>query len=349
MIFRVNKTEDNQLQMKHQDYMDIKTFGKEIGLKDDYSANEKDLEELITTMIGEEIFQDYLVIGNERKYQPEADIYAINEEGDLVLFELKVHGHYDRGKVLQVMDYASKYSRWDYERMNDFFKKSQVYKKIYGGKKELEEVFKEKFPDGVGKEKFNRKQKMIIVSNYSDKDISSAISYWQDRGIDIEEYFYRFYKIGDEFLFEVSNDTFAIQDSQHCWINTNKTYFPEACREMIKEGKASAHADRKEVITDTMKGGYIFLYHNGYGIIGAGIATNQITTFYNENLDVFEKKIILKNFIHGCDENFEIKKHISPAELKEEFNQSFYFANTKVTLSEEKSKKLYELCKKKFK
>lgn len=341
MIFKVELKGD-KLNVQPKKYMNIKTFGKEIGLKGDYSTNEKDLEKLITSMIGEEIFQDYLVIGNERPYQPEADIYAVNEDGDLVLFELKVHGHYDRSKVLQVMDYASKYSRWDYLKMNDFFQISNETTE------DLHARFLEKFPDGVSKEKFNRKQKMIIISNYSDKDISSAISYWQDQGVDIEEYFYRFYKVGDEFLFEISNDTFATQSSQHCWINTNKTYFPKACKEMVEEGKASAHGDRKEVITDSMKNGYIFLYHNGFGIIGAGKGTDKIDNFYNENLDVFEKKIKLKEFIHGCDENYEVKRCISPSRLKETFKQSFFFANTKVALNEAIAKKLYELCKKEF-
>lgn len=69
--------------------------------------------------------------------------------------------------------------------------------------------------------------------------------------------------------------------------------------------------------------------------------------FFNENLGVEEKKIKLKNFIHGCDEDFKIKK-ISPKKLKEKLGQNFYFANTKVTLTEKKPKELYRIYKEKF-
>lgn len=339
MIFKVELNNNKKLETKPQEYINIKDFGKEIG----DSANEKSLEELIAAMIKrEEIFQNYMVIGTERFYQPEADIYAVNEDGDLVLFELKVDGNYDRGKVLQVMNYAANYSRWDYEKMNEF------YKKYNKNDEDLYDNFIEKFPEGVSTNKFNRKQKMIIISNSSDKSISSSISYWQSQGINIEEYFYRFYRIGDEYLLEISNDNFANENSQDCWINTNKTYFSKAMKEMIKEKKASAHGDRKNVITEVMKGGYIFLYHNGKGIIAAGKATGKPIEFYNENLGVDEKKIKLKNFIHGCDENYEIKKYITPQQLKEKLGRNFYFANTKVTLSEKEAKELYKICKEEF-
>jgi hypothetical protein len=312
-------------------------------MKDDAQANEKDLEGIISKMVGENIFQDFLVFGRERSFQKEADIYAVNEDGDVVIFELKVDGHYDRSKVLQVMDYAAIYSKWGYEDIDNFYKKDPK------NSKDFIEVFKEKFSNDLDKSKFNRRQKMIIISSSSEKSISSAISYWQRQGIDIQEYFYRFYKVNDEFLFEITTDNFAIPDSQHCWINTNRTYEQEAYKDMITNEKASAYWDRSNAITDSMKNGYIFLYHNGCGVIAAGKGTNKIDVV-PEGENIKEKSIKLKDFIHGCDadNDHNIINFISPYELKKEFEQDFYFASTKVALDKEKAKKLYELCKKKF-
>lgn len=346
MIFEVGlNKEQNEIRFETLNYMDINSFSKSVGMNGSNEGNEKHLEEILSDMIGETIFQDYLVFGRERNYQKEADIYAINEDGDLVIFELKVNGHYDRSKVLQVMDYAALHSKWNYKKINEFYKKSLT------SEREFCDVFSEKFPERVQEEKFNRRQKMIIISNSSDKRISSAITYWKNQGIDIEEYFYRFYEVDGKYLFEITTDNFATPDSQNCWINTNITYDPTAYRDMVEKEKASAYWDRSNVITDSMGNGYIFLYHNGYGIIAAGKATKKINILEDQKTgEIKEKNIELKNFIHGCDVNndYKIIKSINPAELKMELEQDFYFASTKVALDKVKAKKLYELCKKKF-
>lgn len=46
-------------------------------------------------MIGNEIFPEYMVFGNERSLQKEADLFAVDGNGSLVVIELKVEGHYE--------------------------------------------------------------------------------------------------------------------------------------------------------------------------------------------------------------------------------------------------------------
>ncbi|MBC2856957.1 hypothetical protein H3N56_10980 [Cetobacterium sp. 2A] len=336
MIFEVKLNQKKKLEFETLNFMDIKRFGEVIGLSHNNQANEKHLEEILSSMIGESIFQDYLVFGRERRYQKEADIFAINEDGDLVIFELKVNGQYDRSKLLQIMDYAAIFSKWGYKEIHEHYQKSNKTTD------EFYQKFKDKFPDGISKNKFNRRQKMIIISNSSEKSISSAVEYWKRQGIEIEEYFYRFYKIDNQFLFEITTDNFAPEDSQNAWINTNLKYDKDAYKDMIKNHKASAYGDRANTITDNMKNGYIFLYHNGCGIIGAGIGTNQIINQVTNGEE--EKYIKLKNFIHGCNDDGKIIKYINPKELKKLLDQDFYFANTKISLDKLKSEKLYEKC-----
>ena len=51
----------------------------------------KDLEELVAKSILDVLFEDssLMPIFQERQYQAEADIYALNEKGELIVFELK--------------------------------------------------------------------------------------------------------------------------------------------------------------------------------------------------------------------------------------------------------------------
>jgi RecB family endonuclease NucS len=52
---------------------------------------EKELEDLIAQNLCDVLFEsdDLMPIFQERVWQPEADIYALNEQGDLFIFELK--------------------------------------------------------------------------------------------------------------------------------------------------------------------------------------------------------------------------------------------------------------------
>ncbi len=54
-------------------------------------GTEKDLENLLATHLLDVLFEGapLLPIFQERQLQSEADLYAINREGDLVIFELK--------------------------------------------------------------------------------------------------------------------------------------------------------------------------------------------------------------------------------------------------------------------
>jgi len=65
---------------------------------------EKDLEELIAKSILDVLFEDasLMPIFQERQYQAEADIYALNEKGELIIFELK-RGAAGEGAVHQAL------------------------------------------------------------------------------------------------------------------------------------------------------------------------------------------------------------------------------------------------------
>jgi hypothetical protein len=326
---------------------DKKTFEPLAGMSISVAQgeSEKDLEIYLKSAIGDLVFPEYLVFGNERSLQSEPDLFAVNRDGDLVLFELKVHGHFDRGKVYQAMSYAQQFSTWRYEEMNGHFKKCYPSTTV-----DLLDEFEGHFGYRIEPADFNKYQKILIISHSSSPDTMAVSSYWKSKGIDIEEYFYRFYNANGRTLFELSNELHFNHNSGHCWINTCSRHFPDAVYDMVTNRKASTYNERKVVIGEWMNRGNIFLYQNGYGIVAAGIGTSKLIEEYNDMLGADERSIRLKNFVTGIDtETKQIKSAISPSRIKDILGREIFFANSLVTLGKEESDKLREECNREFK
>lgn len=311
-------------------------------ISDRFGENEKKLENIFKDRIGNDIFPELMVIGNERILQKEPDIFAVGENGELVLFELKVFGHYDRSKIYQAMEYAQIFSKWRYDEMNNHFKK--CFPEYKG---ELLDQFVDHFGHQIHEAKFNSKQKIIVISNSSSLTTSSAAQYWKSRGVDIEEYFYRFYEIGDKKIFEISTELYTPSVSASCWVNTCEKFRQGAYHDMVLNSKASAYGDNVELIGEWMNRTHIFLYLNGWGIIAGGIGTNNIR--YDESGELPEKYIKLKDFVHGVDlKDRGIDKFIPPRKIRELLGQNFWFPQTIVSLSKEMGEILYNECKQIF-
>jgi len=174
--------------------------------------------------------------------------------------------------------------------------------------------------------------------------------YWKKSGVDIEEYYYRFYEVAGKHYFELSNELFFHQNTYNCWINTCRTHFPNAYLDMVKHKKAATYGDRRGIIGEWLNKSYVFLYHNGYGIIGVGKGTATIKDELNKDLDEEERSIKLNHFISGVNaDSREIIQSLNTSKIKEILERDFYFANSIVTMSEDEAKKLFEECKKIFK
>ena len=315
-----------------------------MNIVDSLGQNEKDLEDYLKSIIGDLLFPEYLVFGNERSFQSEADLFAVNSNGDLIVFELKVHGHYDRGKVYQALSYAQHFSFWRYNEMNNHFQK------CFPKSKQLIDAFEEHFGFKIDTTEFNKRQKTIVISHSSSEDTGRISKYWKKIGVEIEEYFYRFYEVAGKKYFELSNELVFQQNSYNCWINTCLRYIPMAYLDMVKGKKAATYGDRRGIIGSWMNKSNVFLYHNGYGIIAAGKGTATIKDGYNEVLEEDERYIKLSRFISGVNTtDGNILKSLPPSYIKEMLQRDFYFPNSIVTLSENEASTLYEECRNKFK
>ncbi|MCA9469724.1 MAG: hypothetical protein KC643_30365 [Nitrospira sp.] len=79
---------------------------------------EKHLENLMANQMAGVLFEDneMMPIFQERSQQPEADIYALNEKGDLIIFELK-RGPASGDAVYQALRYCETAAHWDFNNL----------------------------------------------------------------------------------------------------------------------------------------------------------------------------------------------------------------------------------------
>jgi hypothetical protein len=150
----------------------------------------------------------------------------------------------------------------------------------------LLDEFENHFGYRINSADFNRHQRIIIIPHSSSPDTMAVSAYWKSKGLDIEEYFYRFYNADCKTFFELSNELFFNQNAGHCWINTCSRHIPDAVFDMVRNRKAATYEERKGVIGGWMKRGHMFLYQNGCGIVASGTGTATIKDEYNESLGV---------------------------------------------------------------
>lgn len=117
MLYKLHKNKEKFDSIEPMPFKDFSSFGH----------LEKDLEILIADNILSVLFEDsgFMPIFQERVYQAEADIYALNELGELVIFELK-RSNAGNDAVHQALRYAQDAGQWTYAKLNN---KYQTYTK----------------------------------------------------------------------------------------------------------------------------------------------------------------------------------------------------------------------------
>lgn len=138
-------------------------------------------------------------IFQERKWQEEPDICALDVNGSLVIFELK-RGSVQDDTTIQIMRYAQKYGQMKYKELE------LAFKNYTSSPKSLKEAHAETFDieeNPLSENLFNRHQIMIIIGNSLDLSLINAVEYWKDKKLDIDFKPYRFYRIGDDIFFDI--------------------------------------------------------------------------------------------------------------------------------------------------
>ncbi len=272
----------------------------------DFNLKEQDIENFLKSHLGEIVSEDQLMlIGQERKWQEEADLLALDKDGVLYIFELK-RWQSNQENLLQVMRYGQIFGRYTYEQLEDLAKRQ----KILDG--DLKEKHKEYFElsEELSDSDFNKDQVLVLVTNGTDKDTISAVNFWSQKGVKIKCSPYRIYDINGEpyIQFDTYNpddEVLPEENTSFFIVNTNKTYMPDAWKDMLNDGltgKASAYYGRKNSVCRISRDSRVYLYHTGVGVIASGVATSDYTATDYEG-DKNEEFFVPLEFDWALDES----------------------------------------------
>ncbi|HDX8645280.1 MULTISPECIES: hypothetical protein [unclassified Aeromonas] len=231
---------------------------------------EKDLEELIAKSILDVLFEDasLMPIFQERQYQAEADIYALNEKGELIIFELK-RGSAGEGAVHQALRYAQDAGQWSYTKLQ------KKYQKYTNENIELHNAHQDAFnlEHPLDAKDINNKQHLVIIGSAADDSLINAVDYWKKQGISIDFLPYRIYELEGSKYFEF----FALPYDKHknpgdikgVLFDTNRSWDENSIWYMIENSRVAAFGDAKKFIEYVYPGDIVFFSHKWTGLVAA--------------------------------------------------------------------------------
>ena len=215
---------------------------------------EKDLEQLLAKYLLEVLFEDaaLMPIFQERPIQAEADLYALNRQGNLIIFELK-RGLAGSDAMLQALRYGQDAGQWTFNTLEEKYRKycdvpsaslAEAHREAFGLERPLLPF------------EFNTKQRLMIIGNAANDSLITAVDYWKRQGLSVEFLPYRIYSIREEHYFEF----FALPYDRHqnpsaikgVLFDTNRSYNEESVWEMMeKEGRSLRRSPIRHRLPET--------------------------------------------------------------------------------------------------
>ena len=320
MLFYLNNKERTEIRpIPH------KTFPS-IGWK------ESDLEDLIAKNMARLIPQNQLmVLFQERPFQEEADIYALDKKGELYIFELK-RWKSQKENILQVLRYGQKYGQYSYEQLQEMLQKYTKTSSLNLAQKHYD-YFSEIIPKALDEADFNKQQHFVVITNGTDIDTRDAIKYWQDKGLLIDSIIYWLYVVNGEAIFEFDpynpeREVIIEEEGKYYIVNTNLTWSNTNYREMLDGKKAAAYGERRYGIKNLNKGDTVFLYHNQVGIIAYGkVESNKYKSRFHEGHKEEEYYVDL-SFEWAIDPDKEPERAVKAWQINKELSAQHAFRQT---------------------
>lgn len=298
----------------------------------DQGKLEKDLENLLAENLTENIFEKKILmpIFQERSRQEEADIYALDENGDLVVFELK-RSTAGKGSLEQLFRYVTEAGTWGYSEIEIKYKK-YLDKKGYIERDDinLAERHKDVFEleNQLSEDQFNNNQHMWVVGSAANDSLIRGVNFWKNKGLSIDFLPYRIYRISEELYFEFFAKPYDGHinpgNTKGIIFDTNKSYDKEgkisSLESMISQNRISAYGSRKDAVKSLKKDDLVFYYHKGKGIVAAAkVSGRRIKKEPDEwYWDV--------EFLTRVPKDFNDPKAMSYKEVKKVTDQQYFMA-----------------------
>lgn len=286
---------------------------------------EKELEDLIAQNLWDVLFEDspLMPIRQERSWQPEADIYALNEHGDLAIFELK-RAHADGGAVHQALRYCEKAGRYSYEKLEEMLR---AYRKGRSVDLQQEHQISFDLEHPLDRSAFNRRQDLFIVGGAGDDELIRNVAFWKSKGISLNFIPYRVYEIAGDSYFEF----FSLPHDQHSnpglakgvIFDTNLSYNEASIWYMCDGARVAAFGSIKGIISSFNKGDIVFLYHKGFGVVAAGEVKSEVKEDAHADAMYRDLKWLTPTPTKGT-----VLKAMSVAQIKQVTGRNFYWAKT---------------------
>ena len=260
MLYRLIQQNQNIENMEPIAFHDFSSIGK----------YEKDLENLIAENLLDMLYEDnrLMAIYQERSLQPEADVYALNENGELYIFELKRSTAYEDA-VNQVLRYAQIAGQWDYSKLESMF---QEYQSVPEQSLAHEHERAFDLPEPLLPHQFNRKQHLVVIGSAADVGLMNAVDYWRKQGIQINFLPYRIYELNQELYFEF----FALPYDFHSNPKDIKGILFDTCKSwdeaiwiMMEQRRVAAWGNAKRFVNYINENDIIFFSHSGAGLVAA--------------------------------------------------------------------------------
>lgn len=305
---------------------------------------EKELEDLLAQNLWDVLFEgsELMPIAQERIWQPEADIYALNKYGDLVIFELK-RAHADGGAVHQALRYCEKAGRYTYEKLEE---KLCAYRNGKSVNLQVEHQSGFDLEHPLDRSAFNKKQHLIIVGSAGDTELIRNVDYWKSKGLSISFIPYRVYKIAGDYYFEFFSLPYDAHSNpghvKGVIFDTNLSYDENGIWYMCENDRVAAFGSIRGIVHSFNKGDIAFLYHKGCGIVAAGEVKNAAKEDDPYDATYCDLKWLTKKPKKG-----DPLTYLSASEIKNVMGFNFWWAKTMKPpfLNKEESTKLLQALK----
>lgn len=326
-----------------------KSVRTEIASLRNWDLKEKDLEDFLSSRLTDVVFEDELMlIGQERAFQAEADLLALDKNGVLYIFELK-RREARQEDLLQVLRYGQIFGRYTYDDLEGLARRRSTLSTDGS----LSDAHQDHFNVSLETTDFNRDQVFVLVTNGADEETLSAASYWRSKGLNVVCMPYDVFNIDGEPYLQMRpyspTGTVVVEKNTGYYIaNTNASSMPDAWKDMIgdrKTGKAAAYYSRKDAVRVIQHKSKVYLYHTGVGVIAKGEATSGLQVVSDQTTD--KEYFVPLKFEWAYKQDEWEPKAPTALEINQRLGTGHKFRQTVFSIDKEMADKIDEIAEEK--